>query len=324
MRNSRFKLILSFYLLISLSCNLIFGPDPNLYPVAVPPEMYSSTVAPGFSYTFKFTSLPESPFASLTKNALIIKADDLTSLTTGRWQRYFFLVESLGIHSSAGLITSSFRRLGNPYGDYFGDRINRGCELWHHGLTHSLSGNQGDFCGTSLSEQTAYLATGFKIVEDSLGYTMHTFGAPGNCWDDTTITAITKFPNLKVWLGGTSIPGKLNIPIRWMMEASGHIYDLDTMTSRFSAYQDQQVVMFQIHPDVWTEVDFNQFEINMEYLMSRDDYVFMTPYEFFKIDNDRENIILSQLDSLTYTVDLTNAIYSHTFEFDADFTVVEH
>ncbi len=255
MNNSLIVTIISTQLLVGIACDPITDPGEISIPL---PDVDKSTVYPGHTYTFIFVAVADDPFAVLTKKAFIIKADDLKDRITEGWQKYFNLIASYGIHSSVGVITQYFEHITDKDIDQHVALIEYGVEYWHHGWDHQLPAEGIEFQGTSYDHQYTHLRAGIDIIKEKLDYTIHSFGAPGNAWDSTTVNAIANISEIKVWLHGTGSPDKLSIPICTIMEHNTHyIYDLETMISRFNNYQDLQAVMFQIHPDAWSGLCFS-------------------------------------------------------------------
>ena len=267
--------------------------------------------------------LLKSPLNYFAKKALIIKADDLKSDITARWQRYFNLIIKYGIRSTAGVITKYFAIISSNNIEYHQALLAGGFEYWHHGWDHQLAADVSEFKGTSYDHQYTHLRDGIDLIQSKLDYTIHSFGAPGNAWDATTAAALAKIPEIKVWLYGQDLPGKMNIPVSYIVEAWSEIFTLDEIKTKFAAVYDRPVVMFQIHPNAWDDKDFERFEAAMDYLVALDDWVFMTPYEYFKLAADRDNISVEKLDRLTYRIDLTAAGYDHDIHLEAHFTIQE-
>ncbi|MFC1480933.1 DUF2334 domain-containing protein [Candidatus Neomarinimicrobiota bacterium] len=267
--------------------------------------------------------LLKSPLKYFAKKAFIIKADDLKAVPTDRWKRYFDLIADSGVPSTAGVITKYFTSLSSIDSAFHRNRIDSGIEYWHHGWDHQLDDNVIEFRGTSYDHQYTHLRDGIDIIKDKLDYTIHAFGAPGNAWDTTTVAAISNIPEIKVWLFGDDLPGKISIPMGNIVEQSATVYELSDVQRILAGQISNPVVMFQIHPNSWDDDNFDRFKIAMDYLVEFDSRAFMTAYEYFKLDADRDNIIVDKVDRLTYHIDLTAATYDHDIQIEAPFTIQE-
>ena len=278
------------------------------------------TLQSGTLYTGR-TELLKTPLAEMAHKAIIIKADDLKGQISDKWQRYFGIVESHDIYHSAGIICNSIASITNQNRNDLIAHLERRCEFWLHGWNHNLSDTLTEFQGSSYQDQFDNLRRSVDTVTNQLGYTMHTFGAPGNRYDDNTIAALNAVPELHVWLGGTDSVGLLNIPIAWVAEnPSGTLRDPESFLERIKIYGQRDAIMMQVHPNAWDEEEMNNFDIILGSLTQSDSTIFMTPYQYFKRVADRDSVSVFKVDSTTYRFDFTRAQYDHLFEFDQPFT----
>ncbi|MBK9099014.1 MAG: DUF2334 domain-containing protein [bacterium] len=157
---------------------------------------------------------------SIFKQLVILKADDLiydnTKVISENWTRFLHYVVSDKIKASVGLIVNSLETDDERYSGLL-KYLNRTgyIELWIHGYDHRLgaidpNGEPYDeFRNSSLEFQKEQIKKALDLSKQKLGFTMQTFGAPGNAIDDNTKIALDAFDEIKVWFFGQEGSNKL-------------------------------------------------------------------------------------------------------------------
>lgn len=265
------------------------------------------------------------PLHDLAAKAIIIKADDLRGRVTGKWKRYFQLVEGYGIHHSAGLICQSLASVDKLNRAYLSFLLRKRCELWLHGWNHFLSDSRAEFQGSSYQQQYDHLRMSVDIVQEQLGYTMHTFGAPGNRLDDNTTLALNAIPEIKVWLAGKEDGGLFDIPIAWVTEyPPGTLRPPEQFLSRFDMFRERDAILLQLHPNAYDDAEFGYLSTVLDSLTSLDSRIFMTPYQYYIRVTDRDVISVFKIDETKYRLNFTAAKFGHLVEFDQPYTLSIH
>jgi hypothetical protein len=226
---------------------------------------------------------------------IILKADDLRGTITPQFSRYIDFVQSQGIASGLGLIVSSLL-------DASEDDVARlktlaaqpeSFEIWLHRWYHQWGGFEpvplydAEFKGSSLELQTLFLKWSLGLAKLVLGIELHTFGAPGNAFDEDTPKALEKFPSLQVWLYGpanakTRLLVLLRPPDIFIEPSVGNVIDPGEFKKRWeSSASKYDVITLQLHPNGWDDEDWARFEEIIRFLKSQPNVQFMTPYNYF-------------------------------------------
>lgn len=227
---------------------------------------------------------------SIFKQLIILKADDLiydgTSIIPQKWINFFHYVVSEKLKTSAGLICNSLETKDERYFGLLNYLHKTGfVELWNHGYDHLLgakhpTGEEYDeFRNSSLEYQKQQLQKGQNLAREKLNISLRTFGAPGNAIDNNTILALKEFDEIKVWFFGLEGSGKLLLGRSADMEYPVGNPDYDKFVN--SHKTNNEYVVFQIHPNMWDETQFNTFKRIISYLRERNS-TFLLPYEYYE------------------------------------------
>lgn len=232
---------------------------------------------------------------------VIIKADDLGNMTPN-WERFIHMVEKNSICASIGIITSHVTNQNSiqeikeitTYQQINGEPV---IEFWNHGYDHSGDKNNSEFFGTSLEYQTDHIKKSQQFFIDSLGINCVTFSTPFNRTSAETYQALTHAPEIHIlmtaqkteiyekekWVEIAKKPSKynsfrirLNIQFRSVSDVP-----LDKIKKHITSINDNAYVVVQIHPNLWDEKDFSDFQ-DMINLFKRKQVQFMTPQQYYK------------------------------------------
>jgi peptidoglycan/xylan/chitin deacetylase (PgdA/CDA1 family) len=168
-------------------------------------------------------------------------------------------------------------------------------EIWLHGWGHLLNPRgspplfpfEAEFKGSGIELQTLFLKWSLEAAKLVLGIELHTFGAPGNAFDEDTPKALEKFPPLQVWLYGpanakTRLLVLLRPPDIFIEPSVGNVIDPEEFKKRWeSSASKYDVITLQLHPNGWDDEDWARFEEIIRFLKSQPNVQFMTPYNYF-------------------------------------------
>lgn len=228
---------------------------------------------------------------SIFKQLVILKADDLiydkSKVISENWTRFLHYVVSDKIKASVGLIVNSLETEDERYSGLL-KYLNRTgyIELWIHGYDHRLgaiypNGEPYDeFRNSSLEFQKNQIKKALDLSMQKLGFTMQTFGAPGNAIDDNTKIALNAFNEIKVWFFGREGSNKLVLGRSAEMEYPVGNPDFTSFVKNHD--QKSSYIVFQIHPNMWNENQFNEFTKIISYLIEQK-LTFILPFEFYNM-----------------------------------------
>jgi peptidoglycan/xylan/chitin deacetylase (PgdA/CDA1 family) len=231
---------------------------------------------------------------------VILKADDLVfhdsvNVFPTRWRAYLDYIIKQNIPSSVGVILNSLDKGNQQYADEVRNlQTKHGIELWNHGYTHDMSSKNEkgektyEFWKTSEAFQLGQFIKAQKVAKDKLGITLRTFGSPGNGRDSCTTSAISKIPELKVWLYGDPASEKfvLKRVAKCDLEFPVHNPDFAHFEANYDA--SEPYLLLQYHPMSWDERRFDEFKQILRFLISKG-VRFMTPYVYYQeITGDKD------------------------------------
>ncbi len=226
---------------------------------------------------------------SIFRQLIILKADDLIfddkKIISDNWTRFLHYVVSDKIKSSVGLIVNSLETEDERY-THLLKYLNRTgvIELWNHGYDHMLGAQHLDgelydeFRNSSLEFQKEQLRKSQTLAAEKLNITLHTFGAPGNAIDSTTILALDAFDEIKVWFFGLSGSSKLVLGRSADIEYPTGKPDYNSFVQNYDS--SKEYLVFQIHPNQWDENQFNEFKKIISYLKDQHS-TFILPFEYY-------------------------------------------
>jgi peptidoglycan/xylan/chitin deacetylase (PgdA/CDA1 family) len=234
---------------------------------------------------------------------VILKADDLVfndsvHVFPPRWESYLDYIIKQNIASSVGIILNSLDKGNQRYADKVRNlQLKHGIELWNHGYTHDMSSKNEkgertyEFWKTPETFQLEQFIKSQKVAKDKLGITIRTFGSPGNGRDSSTTKAISKIPELKVWLYGDPASDKfvLKRVAKCDLEFPVHNPDFAHFEANYDA--SEPYLLLQYHPMSWDERRFEEFKKIIRFLISKG-VRFMTPYAYYQeVTGDKVDVI---------------------------------
>ncbi|MEM1119116.1 MAG: polysaccharide deacetylase family protein [Bacteroidota bacterium] len=237
------------------------------------------------------------PTKSVTsKPKVILKLDDLwykNGQVHEGWIAVMDFLNEQKVTSAIGIIGSSLEKGDDPYFQWIKQRHAEGHEIWHHGYCHckpTVDGQQvREFRGTSYDYQLAQLQKTQQLAKDKLGLTFTTFGAPYNSTDTSTVEALEKMPELKIWLfKETATPTDKQIlkrikPVN--IEYPVHIPDFAQFRLGYESHQKEPILVIQGHPRSWSEDPerMNNFRQIILFLKA-EGVEFTTPSKYLGVD----------------------------------------
>ncbi|UKT65933.1 DUF2334 domain-containing protein [Pedobacter mucosus] len=151
-------------------------------------------------------------------------------------------------------------------------------EIWHHGYDHSNSNPPSknmEYKGTSYELQKKNFNLGDSLVRKYLGLQMHTFGAPFNAVDSTTLRVVAENKNYHILYcfpentDSEKQLTRLNFRIK-MENGTGKTnlqYFLDECEKN-NAFSSAYMVL-QGHPPQWNVSQFEEFKKIVAYLIEK-------------------------------------------------------
>lgn len=222
---------------------------------------------------------------------VLLKADDVVfdnvNTISPRWSFFIEYIKSKNIKASLGLIGNSLEKGNESYYSYLKSLANSGYfELWNHGYTHILNGIDSngnsfeEFLHTSFDYQVEHLLKTQDLALQKLNITLHTFGAPGNAIDTTTLKALNKVGEIKVWYFGLEDSDK------YVLKRSVEI-EYPTGNPDFNKFQINYTplkpyLVLQIHPNNWDDKKFFEFKKVIDFLIQRG-VTFINPYDYYQL-----------------------------------------
>lgn len=264
--------------------------------------------------------LRHSPIGLMYKKAFIIKADDLRDPIHKGFKRFKELIEECNAKATLGIVTCHIGKTAEGT-EWLRNLDKNRFELFHHGWDHFISRqyNSAEFKNTGYKHQFTHLAMGIEAAKKHLGYTFHTFGAPGSAIDLDTQKSILANPDIKVWLNGTNDRKNRYLALKRNMELeerTGRMKNADGLIKEYQSRKDYEVITTQIHPKVWDEADLFNLKGLLEYINTDPERRFFTPYEYYHWINDRNKIVLWKSAPKEYMLNMSNLKYPHLIEFN--------
>jgi peptidoglycan/xylan/chitin deacetylase (PgdA/CDA1 family) len=234
---------------------------------------------------------PELSIKSNHTQYVILKADDLIydekNIISKNWYRFFEYIVSEKIKTSVGIVVNSLDTEDERYPALL-KYLHRTVviEFWNHGFDHRLgaeddAGNLYDeFRGSSLEFQIEQLKKSQSLAKEKLGITLSAFGAPGNAIDRTTIKALNQFEEIKVWFYGLEGSDKLVLERTADMEYPAGKPDYNSFIKNYDSTK--EYLVFQIHPNMWDENQFEEFKKIVSYLKEQK-LLFVLPKDYYTI-----------------------------------------
>jgi len=228
---------------------------------------------------------------------VVIKADDLRfdseNIISDKWLRFFNYIERKNLKASIGVIGKSLSIGNNSYFSYLKYLAkSNNFELWNHGYLHLLNGENDkgekyhEFWNRSFEYQKEHLLFTQNMAKEKLGINFHGFGAPGNNIDSNTVKAIEEIPEIKVWFYGNKNSSKLVLDLGAIIEVPTGVPNYEAFVNH--ARIDNDVLTLQVHPNQWSQKEFDEFKRIIDYLVEKD-VTFMNGYEYYQLLQKERN-----------------------------------
>ncbi|MCU0287864.1 MAG: DUF2334 domain-containing protein [Acidobacteria bacterium] len=225
------------------------------------------------------------------KQINFLKADDMryepTQVIYPQWQKLLDYMAGRKIKVCVGLICNYLEKGNSEFFERLKEiEKNEYFEIFNHGYDHVLNklNNNGEpyweFFNTPVEQQKEHFLKAQNLVKEKLGFTMHTFGAPGNKIDANTTKAIETIPDLKVWFLGDPSSSKLVLDKKNWLENPACKPDYDTFVKHYTPNEDYLVL--HLHPINWSNDDFNVYIKILDFLIQQD-VTFLLPYEYYEL-----------------------------------------
>lgn len=234
---------------------------------------------------------------------VILKADDLGD-TTANWNRFVKKLVDDTICAGIGIISKNVHESSIPeiqrISTIYQEDGSPVVEFWNHGYDHlNLKPNDQvtEFFNTSYDYQYKHLQSAQHFFADSLQITCHDFGAPHNRSDSKTDSIIKNFPEINVWQQYTKLE-RYNRKIwkdpkyKIIDNANQHIVlSIDYLSlqslndsdfeKNFKKDTNKPYILIQIHPAIWNNAMFENFENLVQFYKTKHNARFMTPYQYY-------------------------------------------
>ena len=213
---------------------------------------------------------------------VLLKFDDF-SRKTRRWNDIFRLLKKYNIKASFGVIGLGMENL-SPRNINWIKKLNKSgrVQFFNHGYTHSWK-KDFEFENKSIEEQSLTLKKTQKVFFDKTGIIMTCFGAPCNKRDKNTYNALLDNPDIKTWfVENSNIKYKLGICILPLnsvlkepsentasLEFHGDDFfsvSLQRTKEEYDKNMDEQILVLQGHPMLWSDESLKQFVLTVKYL----------------------------------------------------------
>ena len=234
---------------------------------------------------------------------VILKADDFGD-TTANWNRFIKKIIDDSICASIGVISKNVHENSIPEIQRISTlhQVNGSpvIEFWNHGYDHlNLKSNdeETEFLNTNSDYQYKHFELAQHFFSDSLHIICHSFGAPHNRSDCKTDSIIKKFPEINVWQQYTKLERYdrkvwKNPKYKVINNTDQHIVlsidylslkSLNTVDFEKNFLNDYKkpYLLVQIHPAIWNDAMFENFERIIQFYKNSHKVQFMTPYQYF-------------------------------------------
>ena len=228
---------------------------------------------------------------------VILKLDDLwfeNEPVHDGWTQVINFLNKENVIGTIGIVGNSLEIGNDEYFAWIKARHNEGHEIWHHGFCHckQMEGELEirEYRGKGLTNQCESISKTQRLAKEKLGINLRTFGAPYNSTDNNTAVALSKVPEIKIWLfketNSTTDKFLLNRIKEVNIEYPVHVPDFEKFRQGFMKYKSEPILILQGHPRSWTE-DTSRFEDFKKIILylKKHKVEFVTPFEYYKINN---------------------------------------
>ena len=235
---------------------------------------------------------------------VILKADDLGD-TTANWNRFIKRLIDDSICAGIGVISknvhessiSEIQRI-STINQVDGFPV---VEFWNHGYDHlslKMNDEETEFLNTNYDYQYKHFQLAQHFFSDSLHITSHAFGTPHNRSDRKTDSVISNFPEINVWqqysklehydrkvwknpkyknINNTDQHIILSIDYLSLKSLNTSSFEKNFMNDTKKPY-----ILIQIHPAIWNDEMFENFENIVRFYKKSQKVRFMTPNQYYK------------------------------------------
>ena len=220
---------------------------------------------------------------------VVLKADDLVyesgSIFPANWNKYFELIEGLGIKGTAGIIGNSMENAPASYYEKIKKHHQKGnIEFWNHGYTHELGRRNSkgetyyEFNNSGKDFQKAHMERTQTLGKEKLGITFRAFGAPGNQIDKDTNSLIEESQDIRLWFYGHPDSRK-NILKRTPGAEIEYPVHHPVYQKFVENYKPEvSILVLQFHPSRWSVTQFEEFR-KIIFHLQKEHVCFMNPLD---------------------------------------------
>lgn len=223
---------------------------------------------------------------------VLLKLDDIcVGRLSGEpyWKRVADFAREQGIKVNFGIIATGLDK-DSPeaveYRNWMKQVSDEGIvEYWNHGLNHKRWETDGksywEFRHSGYEYQKEHLEKVQQLVQEQLGITMVSFGAPYNAVDEQTAKVLKENTDITVWLYGNPKydSGKLILERFIDLETPVHNPNFEAFVIGYAQNMDKPYYVLQGHPNSWdSDERWENFVKIIEFLKGRN-AVFVTSSE---------------------------------------------
>lgn len=238
-------------------------------------------------------------FKDYINKVIILKVDDF--LFTDNFKKFFDLLNRYHkIKISLGIIGKYWE---NPYKNIVLQiekliKENK-LELYNHSYYHISEQKKKEFKSTSLNYQIESINKTQNIIKNTIDYTIKTFGAVSNVMDENTLKALKECKDIshiylypiyfdELYINMHLLDKKIiditgyslfEFPIdSHFLERKNKLITPEQFIREFEN-NNQQLLVYQIHPQSWSEDDFDYCKKILDYLIFKKQCEFIFPTE---------------------------------------------
>lgn len=195
--------------------------------------------------------------------SIIFKVDDLEN-DCSKMRKIVNLSRKEGFKLCLGIIGNSLENPSEKYLNWLRMIIKYdNIELFNHGYIHN---RPLEFLERTYEEQKKSIDRTQKIVNEHLGITIHSFGAPENVKDEQTLLAINATPDINTWFFGSNNYSKLSPQRTVYLEKPFPKVSFETVKSGIIKYSNEKIVVLECHPRLWKFYDWYNFKKIIKFL----------------------------------------------------------
>ncbi len=230
------------------------------------------------------------------RHFIVLKFDDFVpsgseEIFSACFRRVSDHAEANDLHASFGVIAKALEKEDGPFCAWVRSnaRENGGrFEFWHHGYDHKLHFKldgvemQGEFSGPTYAYQSAHFKQAMALFTKRTGLVFHTFGAPGNAHDGSTLRVLEEEPQIKVWLYGDThaVTTKLVLDRPLNLECAVGVVNVEEFEKEYAGVRTHECLVLQGHPAMWSDESWNAY-LDIVNMLKEDRREFITPMEWF-------------------------------------------